>query len=104
MSDRLDLTVDDHRVARLTVHGDLDLALEDRLTDAVRSALHHGPPARIVIDLVHVPFMDSSGLRGVLRSSRHAHEAGVPLTLAVVPGAVTMLLDTAGVTGWFRYE
>lgn len=91
-------------LVRVTLRGDLDLAVESDLVERVEQLLRPPRPRRVVLDLSGLLFMDSSGLRGVLRCARAAREAEVPLALGVVPGPVTLLLDTAGVTGWFDYE
>ncbi|MHA3703577.1 STAS domain-containing protein [Jatrophihabitans sp. YIM 134969] len=98
--------VDDGRVrtVRFTVAGDLDLVAERALVDDVVDVVRDTRPDRLVLDLTGVPFLDSSGLRGLLRCARAAEDHGVLLTLDVVPGPVTMLLDTAGVRNWFGYE
>lgn len=103
----LRVTVDDTggtRTVRLALDGDLDLLVEKRLVEQVVDALRDTRPDRAVLDLTAVPFLDSSGLRGLLRCARAAEDHGVLLTLDVVPGPVTMLLDTAGVRNWFAYE
>ena len=107
MTDDGRVTVEDGprgRVVRLTVTGDLDLLVERNLVDDVVDLLRDARPDRVVLDLTEVPFLDSSGLRGLLRCARAAEDHGVLLTLDVRPGPVTMLLDTAGVRSWFSYE
>ncbi len=107
MSEDLHVTVEDGptaRTVRVALTGDLDLLVERRLVDDVVDVLRETRPDRIVLDLRAVPFLDSSGLRGLLRCARAAEDHNVLLTLDVVTGPVTMLLDTAGVRNWFGYE
>lgn len=107
MSDEFRVTVEDGptaRTVRVALTGDLDLLVERQLVDDVVDVLRETRPDRVVLDLTGVPFLDSSGLRGLLRCARAAEDHGVLLTLDVVPGPVTMLLDTAGVRNWFSYE
>lgn len=58
------------------------LAFKDRLRDAVRDA-----PARVVLDLGAVNFLDSSGL-GAVVAARKFLAAGVGLELAALTPAV----------------
>lgn len=107
MTDDTRVTIEDTpnaRTVRVALRGDLDLLVERRLVDDVVDILRDTRPDRIVLDLTAVPFLDSSGLRGLLRCARAAEDHGVLLTLDVTTGPVTMLLDTAGVRGWFSYE
>lgn len=98
---RLDRTDDD---VRIVVAGELDLAVEARLVDAVEEAFAAGAPSSIVIDLVGVTFIDSSGLRGLLRSREAAAAREVELLITLDNGGVVKrLLDLAGVVDWFGY-
>jgi anti-anti-sigma factor len=52
-----------------------------------------------------VTFIDSSGLRALLRCRDAATAQDVPFALAVGENPqVKRLLDIAGVEGWFTYE
>jgi anti-anti-sigma factor len=89
---------------RVQVSGELDLHRERELRGAVDALLAQEPPARLVLDVSGVQFLDSSGLRALLVCRDHAREAGVPMRLAITPGPVTRLLNLAGVQTWFDYE
>jgi anti-anti-sigma factor len=80
--------------ARLLIRGELDIAVEDELVDIVATLLA-GPdaPAVVVLDLRDVAFMDSSGLRALLRIS-NAH--GSRARLGPVSMVVRRLLDLTG--------
>jgi anti-sigma B factor antagonist len=60
---------------RCTLHvdGELDMASAARLETAVALALG-GPPHELVLDLRGVRFMDSTGLRAVLRARKASDE------------------------------
>jgi anti-anti-sigma factor len=88
---------------RVVVSGELDLHREAALRDTVDAVLADEAPARLVLDVRGLQFLDSSGLRVLLTCRDRARAAGVPLTLAVTPGPVTRLLDLAGVRSWFDY-
>lgn len=55
--------------------GEIDLSTVERVEERVRSALD-GKTSVLVIDLRDVTFMDSSGLRLVLRLDKELSEAG----------------------------
>ena len=78
----------------LTVRGELDLATAPRLAAAVDAELA-GAPAALVIDLTHTVFLDSSGARQLVRCSRQAAAAGVPLHVLVPQktGGVRLTID-----------
>lgn len=81
------------RVVRVT--GALDLATSDEVERALVDAFDAGDAVRL--DLSGVTFLDSSGMRGVLRAYRTATERGA--TFEVVPGppAVQRVLHITGV-------
>ena len=76
--------------------GEIDLENAGKLATALRGA---GPDDRVVLDLLGVPFMDSSGLRSLLIASA---EFGERLGLVISPGApVGRLLELAEVRDRF---
>lgn len=89
---------------RLVLTGELDLHREATLRGSLDGVLAEEAPARLVLDVRGLQFLDSSGLRALLTCRDRARAVGVPLTLAVTPGPVTRLLDLAGVRSWFDYE
>ena len=98
----------DGTAPRLVVRGDIDLDAEDRLVDAARVALAglSAPPGdrALILDLAGVTFLDSSGLRALLRCQSLAQSQDVTVRLVALPGPVTRLLEVAGVTDRFDYE
>lgn len=89
---------------RVQISGELDLQSEPELTAGVDHVLAAGGTGPVVLDLRAVDFIDSCGLRGLLSARERVQQAGRAFTVAVVPGAVTSLLDIAGVGDWFDYE
>lgn len=89
----------------LTVHarGELDLGCEEQLVNAVRDPLSSGSASEVVLDLTAVEFIDSSGLRAVLRCQEVAQEAYVPFKLCVKDGPVRRLFAITGVGHKFDY-
>jgi len=94
---------EDAGTLRGTVVGELDLLTEPELVGAFGQALDRTSATASVLDLRHVGFVDSSGLRGLFQCRDHAAAKGIAFSLAVTDGPVTRLLDVAGVRDWFAY-
>jgi len=88
---------------RATAIGELDMLTEPELVTAFSAALEHTTATASVLDLRQVGFMDSSGLRALLRCRDNAESKGIAFCLAIDDGPVTRLLDVAGVKDWFAY-
>lgn len=67
------------------------LALQSSLEQALRSA-----PARLVVDLSGVRFLDAPGLRVLVDAAQAAAEQGTELHLEHCSAEVLRLLDAAG--------
>lgn len=89
---------------RLVVRGEIDVAAEQTFLAAAVEALDRASTPDLVVDLTEVTFIDSSGLRALLRLNKQASSQDRVVRLAVVPGPVTMLFTVAGVTDRFTYE
>ena len=74
----------------VTVWGEVDLATVAAFRDALSEAIETGRD-EIVVDLNHVTFMGSTGIRELVR----IHDAVRRITLQVAPGIVRRALDTA---------
>jgi anti-anti-sigma factor len=89
----------DHRsdgTIGMEVVGDVDMAAEEPIVSAV-AALFAGGTDRIEVDLTNVEFMDSAGLRTLMRLR---HEFADRIHVAAVSPAVRRLFAVAGVTEW----
>ena len=87
----------DRQDSVVVVHaeGEVDLGNADKLSDALRSGAAENDAERVVLDLLGVPFMDSSGLKVLLVG---LGELDGKLSLVLSPGApVARLLDLAEV-------
>jgi anti-sigma B factor antagonist len=73
----------------------LDLATSDAVESALCSALDEGAGVRL--DLSEVTFLDSSGMRGMLRAFRLAQERNVVFEVVPGPPAVQRVLHITGV-------
>jgi len=90
-------------VAVIDVDGDLDVAAVDDVGTALTEALGRGTP--VVVDLVDVAFIDSTGMRAMIDARRRSKELGVSM-VCVCPNnaAVWRLLELTGTTGFFEVQ
>jgi anti-sigma B factor antagonist len=82
--------------------GELDIATAPRL----ERALHDGrrPGDDVVLDLAGLEFVDSTGLRVIVRAVEAAHRDGWDLRLRHGPPAVRRVFEIAGVLGALPFE
>ena len=79
---------------RFRVQGELDMTNADELADVVEGELKGG--RRVFLDLSQLRFMDSSGLRVLIRMSKVGQEVGAPpLVLHSLSEPVRQLLSIA---------
>ena len=83
-----------HR-AVLAVSGELDLATADTLQTAVDAAIASGA-AEIWVDLSHVAFMDSTGLRVLLRAQALLRARSKSFAVICPPGPVRRVFEVSG--------
>src|SRR4051794_15844929 len=101
MDSRFDLATGDGTPV-LRIRGDLDIAVEDDAVAAVARALAADPPPPVlVLDLSEVGFMDSSGLRALLRMHNHH---GRQIRLGPVSAVVERLLQLTGTAELFSAD
>ncbi len=79
------------------VSGDVDLAAEASLTHALAEVVASGSTTHVVVDLSGVPFLDSSGIRALVRAHLAAAEVGLELTVRGAHGIVEQVLRLTGV-------
>jgi anti-anti-sigma factor len=80
----------------VTVSGELDLATAPQL-EAVFEALEPARSDRVVIDLEAVTFIDSSGIRALVRAKRRFDGLDASLVLDGVSPAARQVLEISGV-------
>ncbi len=98
MDPRFDLGSEDGAVV-LRISGELDIAVEDDAVSAVARAFATvPPPSHLVLDLSAVEFMDSSGLRALLRMH---NQHGGQIRLGPVSDVVERLLELTGTVELF---
>ena len=86
---------------RVLVGGEIDAASAPHLA-AVIDPLVAEPDASVVVNLADVTFMDSSGLRTLVRAANEAKDSGGSLVLARASGAVVRLLEVTGLLDHLR--
>ena len=79
------------------VRGELDMGTVEALESHVDAALEES--SAVVVDLADVSFIDSCGLRLLLRSSARARDLGSPFFLARPSDQVKRLLVVTGTVG-----
>jgi anti-anti-sigma factor len=86
----------------VTVIGQLDLVIEDQLTEVVSEAASTPEVVALHFDLSAVTFIDSSGLRGLIQSSHMALDRDLTFTVEFTEkGPVARLLDLTGLREQF---
>lgn len=92
-------STDPDGVARLTIEGEFDITMADAVSVRLAQFASHRTPVRI--DLSHVDFIDSSGLRAVLVAVRSGREHGnAPVVIdPKVSRQVRRLFDLVGLSG-----
>lgn len=83
----------------VTVTGDVDLAAADTLWSVLDEYVRSG--ADVVVDCSQVAFLDSMGLRTLIRAQHKAAASGARLRLAAPSEAVVRVLHLAGVADLF---
>jgi anti-sigma B factor antagonist len=83
---------------RLSLYGELDIAAAGRL-DAELAEIERQSPAQIVLDLSHLTFLDSTGLRSIIAADARAKEEGRRVTLVQGPEVVRRVFAITGLEG-----
>ena len=95
---RLDVSTSSHDGAtRLAVAGELDLDTAGRLETALKEA-ETDEPERLVLDLSNLRFLDSSGLKLILRAHARAKEGARRLQIVPGPTAVQQVFKVTGLS------
>jgi anti-anti-sigma factor len=81
-------------VVSIALVGELDLATAGRLESELRRVEGARPPV-LVIDLRELRFIDSTGLRLIIRAHAKAKEEGRRLAVVRGPGAVHRVFELA---------
>jgi len=99
-----DMTITERTVGNgivLAPEGDIDLSRSPQLQARLAEALSN-KPARIVVDLSKVPYMDSSGVATLVQGLQHCQRAGCELVIGALHPKVRSIFEIAKLTEIFR--
>lgn len=80
----------------LTLEGRMDFQARKAFRSAIENA-KRSMPHEIILNLYHVPFMDSAGLGLLLLAYKNLEEAKIRLSLEVTEGYVRQVLTLANI-------
>lgn len=95
MDFEISTAMSDGSTSIISVTGELDLSTADQLADAALVAT--SGTHRVALDLSACTFIDSSGLRAVLRMHKDLAEDGKPTAIVVSDGHVRKLLSLTAI-------
>jgi len=78
------------------VRGEIDLLCAERLERIFVETATRRRPARIVVDLLHVTFIDSTGIGALVAGRNAAHALGIGFTVRQPDGFVAGQLRQTG--------
>ena len=81
----------------ISLSGEIDHQVARDMMDAITAAIAERLPARLVLDLSGVTFMDSSGIAVLLKALRQMGHIGGSLRVTNIPAQARRVLDAAGV-------
>jgi anti-sigma B factor antagonist len=84
-------------VVVLTVAGDIDEQTEDALTTIIGNAVAEGRLIELIVDLEHVTFLGSCGIRALLIGNDDAIQRGVTLRVRNPTGMTRRVLEITNV-------
>jgi anti-anti-sigma factor len=94
---------DEGGAAVIALTGELDAHSSRGLAECI-DALAQAERREVVIDLADVGFVDSSGLRVLIRAQREFGDAGGSFLLRGASPAFTRLVEITGLTDLFAFE
>jgi anti-anti-sigma factor len=94
---------------QFVLSGELDLTNADALRDVLWRALENvrrtkGAPARLILDMRSLTFIDSTGIQTLVATKRHCEETGTQLTFKLGNSQVARVLSLAGVAEFLGRE
>lgn len=81
----------------IALSGEIDHHSAREMMAQLDQAIAERTPARLVLDLSAVAFMDSSGIAVLLRALRQMQQIGGSLRVTNIPAQARRVLDAAGV-------
>ena len=87
----------------LALAGEIDLAQASELDDELKSLVDE-ETTHIIVDLLEVPFLESTALGVLLKYSRMLRSNGGELTLVTDDARVMRVMEITGLTEHFHFE
>ncbi len=84
------------------VSGELDIATAPVLSSAVAEALGVDTASHLILDLLEVTFLDSSGVGALVAIQKDNPDLDVALVIG--GGIVAKVVEITGLSRWFRIE
>ena len=84
---------------RVALSGDLDVSTASSVEDRLIALEEEQVPARIVIDLRELRFIDSTGLSLLINADSRGRKSGRAVTIVSGTGAPRRILQTTGLHG-----
>ena len=88
----------ENRQLTITLSGELDHHAARELMESIDRLLEQVLPARPLLDLGELSFMDSSGIAVVLRAKRRMEALSGTLMVVNIPRQAARVLETAGLS------
>ncbi len=88
---------------RVSLQGELDLSCARQMEERL-ATIDEQMPARVVVDLSGLAFIDSSGLRMLLLADTRAREHGYEFVLLAGPEPVQRVFEMTGALDILRFE
>ena len=88
----------ENRQLTITLSGELDHHAARELMESIDRLLEQVLPARTLLDLGELSFMDSSGIAVVLRAKRRMEALSGTLMVENIPRQAARVLETAGLS------
>ena len=88
----------ENRQLTITLSGELDHHAASELMESIDRLLEQVLPARTLLDLGELSFMDSSGIAVVLRAKRRMEALSGTLMVVNIPRQAARVLETAGLS------
>ena len=86
----------ENRQLTISLAGELDHHAARGLMESIDRCMEQNLPAKTILDLEGLSFMDSSGIAVVLRAKRRMEALGGNLVVVNIPRQAAKVLETAG--------
>jgi anti-anti-sigma factor len=80
----------------IDLRGELDLTVEQALSELLVDTVRQLHPPHLVVDMLHVSFVDSTGIGALVAGYKAAHAAGTSFTVRQLAPFVAQQLQATG--------